>query len=73
MIKTGGLIKNNIQIMHNSFNKQSLERNPNFNNINMFNNNINNAFYNLINTNKINNFNLLLCLKIPIDCIRNLS
>ena len=73
MIKTGGLIKNNIQIMHNSFNKQSLERNPNFNNINMFNNNINNAFYNLINTNKIYNFNLLLCLKIPIDCIRNLS
>ena len=73
MIKAEGLIKNNIQIMHNSFNKQSLERNPNFNNINMFNNNINNAFYNLINTNKINNFNLLLCLKIPIDCIRNLS
>ena len=57
MIKNGGLIKNNIQIMHSSFNKQSLESNPNFNNINMFNNNINNNMNQINFNNNINQNN----------------
>ena len=61
MIKRESLIKNNnIQFIHNSFNNQLLERNQNYNKINIFNNNIDNYKNNLgnnIKSNYINNYN----------------